>query len=62
MLERYIFVEKPLPINIARNKVLKQMITSTTSGWFRKFLILNFGILRLRDKDYINKKIKKIKG
>jgi len=29
--ERYIFIDKPLPFQIAKTKMLKQMITSSTS-------------------------------
>ena len=42
--ERYIFVEgkDKLPIRFAKIKMLKNMITSTTSGWFNLFLKINF--------------------
>ena len=45
--ERYIFIDKPLPFQIAKTKMLKQMITSSTSWWFNQFLILNF--LKIKD-------------
>ena len=42
--ERYVLVpeENKLPIKFARIKMLKQMITSTTSGWFNLYLKENF--------------------
>ena len=38
--ERYILVQKEdrLPVKFAKIKMLKQMITSTTSGWFNLYL------------------------
>jgi len=59
--ERYIFVDKPLPLQFARTKMLKQMITSTTSGWFNRFLIENFSELREAEHEYFKMKIQKIK-
>ena len=59
--ERYILVEKPLPFNTARVKTLKQMITSSTSGWFCRFLIENFDILRVQYQDYFKHKIKELR-
>lgn len=45
--ERYLLVPKEnrLPIKFAKVKMLKQMITSTTSGWFNLFLKENFKVL-----------------
>ena len=50
--ERYGFVPKEnrLPVRFAKIKMLKQMITSTTSGWFNLFLKENFKVLI--DKDF----------
>ena len=59
--ERYIFVQNPLPTKTARLKMLKQMITSTTSGWFNRFLIEHFDSLRILSEDYFIKKISYIK-
>jgi len=58
--ERYIFVDKPMPYKTARIKTLKQMITSSTSGWFNKFLIINFDSLRIFSEDYFKYTIKEI--
>lgn len=45
--ERYILISKQnrLPVNFAKIKMLKQMITSTTSGWFNLYLKENFKML-----------------
>lgn len=59
--ERYIAVQKPLPNKIARVKTMKQMITSTTSGWFNLFLIINFEKLRTSSQDYFENKLKLLK-
>lgn len=40
--ERYIFVKKRMPWKHAIVKMLKQMIVSSTRGWFNLFLIENF--------------------
>ena len=50
-VERYGFVPKEnrLPIKFAKIKMLKQMITSTTSGWFNLFLKENFKVLINKD-------------
>ena len=40
--ERFLLSDTKIPINHARTKMLKQMITSTTTGWFNLFLKLNF--------------------
>ena len=55
--ERYILVEKPLPIKFAIIKILKQMIISSTSGWFNLFLIEEFETLRLREIEHFQKKL-----
>jgi hypothetical protein len=60
--ERYIFVDKPLPLQIAKNKMLKKMITSTTSGWFNRFLINEFETLRTLYPVYFKEKLNKIEG
>jgi len=60
-LERYIFVDKPLPIPFAINKTLKNMITSTTSGWFNLFIIDNFEKIRTYPTDYLITKLSLIK-
>lgn len=56
--ERYIL--NGMPPKGARIKTLKQMITSSTSGWFNLFLILNFDELRTTDEEYFNKKLKEL--
>lgn len=54
--ERYIFIDKPLPLKFAKTKMLKQMITSTTSWWFNLFLKENFmELLELKPEHIINK-------
>lgn len=40
--ERFLLTDEKIPINHARTKMLKQMITSTTSGWFNLYLKENF--------------------
>lgn len=60
--ERYILVESPVPNKIARIKTLKQMITSSTSGWFNLFLIIHFDSLRTHSQTYFENKLKQIKG
>jgi len=59
--ERYIFVDNPIPTKIARIKTLKQMITSSTSGWFNRFLIIHFDSLRIFSEDYFKFSIIKIR-
>jgi hypothetical protein len=58
--ERYIFIDRPLPIKTARLKTLKNMITSTTSGWFNLYLIENFESLRTAELDYLKQKIEEV--
>lgn len=54
--ERYIFVNKPLPLKFAKTKMLKQMIVSTTSWWFNLFLKENFmELLKFTPEHIINK-------
>jgi hypothetical protein len=58
--ERYIFVDepnKPMPLQIAKTKMLKKMITSTTSGWFNFFLIDNFEEIRTMYSEHFKQKI-----
>ena len=62
--ERYIFVEgkDKLPIRFAKIKMLKNMITSTTSGWFNLFLKINFDELIKTDfPEYFYEKINELK-
>jgi len=62
--ERYIFVDelnKPMPLQIAKTKMLKKMITNTTSGWFNRFLIDNFDVLRTMYNEHFKQKIDIIK-
>lgn len=59
--ERFIFIDKPLPIKFARVKTLKHMIASTTSGWFNLFLIQNFKELISLEQEYFETKLKGIK-
>lgn len=59
--ERYILVENPIPAKIARVKILKWMITSSTSGWFCLFLIEHFDSLRIYSQNYFEEKLKDIK-
>lgn len=61
--ERYIFVQEPdksWKIDHAVVKTLKNMITSTTSGWFNLFLKLNFNLLRTSKPEHIINKIKEL--
>jgi hypothetical protein len=58
--ERYIFVqedERPWKLEHAVTRTLKNMITSTTSGWFNKFLKENFNQLRTSHPEHIIEKI-----
>ena len=59
--ERFIFVPKEyrLPPKFAKIKTLKNMITSTTSGWFNTYLKLNFE--KFVKTDFPNKFYTKIK-
>lgn len=62
--ERYIFVkedERSWKLEHAVVKTLKNMITSTTSGWFNTFLKLNFNLLRTSKPEHIVQKIKELK-
>lgn len=59
-LERFIFVDKPLPLNFAKTKMLKQMITSTTKWWFNLFLKENFSEILKIKPNHINIIIKKL--
>lgn len=58
--ERYIFVDKPMKIEHAKIKILKNMITSTTSGWFNLFIKENFNLLRLSNPEHILEKIREL--
>lgn len=40
--ERFVFIEDPLPQNIAFVKAVKHLITNMTKGWFNQFLKENF--------------------
>jgi hypothetical protein len=63
--ERYIFVqdgERPWKLEHAVVRTLKNMITSTTSGWFNLFLKENFNILRTARPEHIIKKIEELKS
>jgi len=59
--ERYLLVQNPMPLKFARVKMLKQMIVSTTSGWFNRFLIENFDELRTSEHDYFERKLNDIR-
>lgn len=62
--ERYIFVqapERPWKLEHAVVRTLKNMITSTTSGWFCTFLKLNFNTLRTTIPEHIIEKLQKLK-
>ena len=59
-LERFIFIDKPQSFKFAKTKMLKQMITSTTKGWFNLFLKDNCIELLRSDDTYINKLITKL--
>lgn len=55
-VERYIFIDNPIPIKYAKVKMLKQMIISTTTGWFNLFLKENFDeLLNINPIHIINK-------
>ena len=61
--ERYIFVQEPeksWKLEHAVIKTLKNMITSTTTGWFNTFLKLNFNTLRTYPVPNIVEKIKEL--
>lgn len=58
--ERYIL--SGLPSKTARIKILKQMITSSTSGWFNLFLIENFDKLRTISQERFELKLKELEG
>ncbi len=63
MYERYLG-NSLIPLNIGLIKILKKMITSTTSGFFNLFLIMNFKSLikiTARDIIHLNKSQNKIK-
>lgn len=62
--ERYIFVQEPeksWKLEHAVTRTLKNMITSTTSGWFCTFLKMNFNYLRTYKPEHILKKIEELK-
>ena len=62
--ERFIFVqegEHPWKLGHAVTRTLKNMITSTTSGWFNLFLKQNFNSLRTYKVPHIIEKIKELK-
>lgn len=59
--ERYLLVTEPLPIKFAKIKTIKNMITSTTSGWFNLFLKENFKyFIDNNFPDYFYEKIEKL--
>lgn len=61
--ERYIFVqdsEKSWKLEHAKTKTIKNMITSTTTGWFNLFLKQNFNLLRTTNPEHILEKIKEL--
>ena len=61
--ERYIFAQDPersWKLEHAVVRTLKNMITSTTSGWFNTFLKLNFNTLRNTRPERIVQKIKEL--
>lgn len=60
--ERYIFIDNPYKLEFAKTKMLKQMIISTTSGWFNLFLKENFNELRLLNPPHIINKINYLKN
>lgn len=60
--ERTIYVDNPMPFTFGKTRTLKQMITSTTTGWFNLFLKENFlEILRHPIPDKIKNRIEKFK-
>jgi len=59
--ERYIFIDKPIPLQIAKTKMLKKMITSTTSGWFNLWLVLHFEEIRTMYSEHFKQRIDIIK-
>jgi hypothetical protein len=58
--ERYIV--NGVPSKTARVKTLKQMITSSTSGWFNLFLVENFSKLRVISQERFEQKLKELEG
>lgn len=59
--ERFIFVDNPLRLQQAKIKTLKNMIVSTTSGWFNLFLKENFKELLDYKPELILNKIEELK-
>lgn len=62
--ERFIFVQesdKSWKLEHAVTKTLKNMITSTTSGWFNTYMKLNFNALRTYYVPHIIEKIEYLK-
>jgi hypothetical protein len=60
--ERFLLTDTKMPINHARTKMLKQMITSTTTGWFNLYLKENFK--RFIDEgfpDFFKERLQKLK-
>lgn len=57
--ERFV-ISKGYPIQHAKTKALKQLITSMTKGWFNLFLIVNFEYLVYYRDENMNAKIKGI--
>lgn len=57
--ERYILPHN-IPIKHAKQKALKQLITSMTKGWFNLFLIVNFEKLIYYNDESMNSKIRSI--
>ncbi len=49
-----------MKMQYAKIKILKNMITSTTSGWFNLFIKENFNLLRLSNPEHILEKIKEL--
>jgi hypothetical protein len=60
--ERFIFVESPLPPNLALVKATKLLITDMTKGWFNLFLKENFLTIIEYDKSHYIKKVELLRG
>lgn len=58
--ERWVFIDKPLPLWIAKAKSLKKMITSSSSWWFNLFVKENFKELLEYKPKIILDKIKEL--
>jgi hypothetical protein len=61
MFERFLIPKKTKSLKHAKYLALKQLITSSTSGWFNLALIMNFEELINYDADFLKPKLEELK-